>query len=683
MPPKTDIQKWETSILCMDEDHFFDIIHAYFGEIETPFNKHKLLERLSSFLLNVETRKSIVDALNYEDLRLLSCINYLKNPSVSIIAYTFDIHASKIRGKLINLEERLLTYRENDDVNYMNVHYSINPLLLDALLPFFGGASLFLPCEKLEKPISIEPLLTPVFFSSFYSYISNNNDVFKKDGTCKKKITDNLSAVFPELKSNEEIIELIFDCFINLKLIKKSENGIIIMEEHWKRFALLSHFEKLIYMSIARAFCTPGYAINSAQIFSELLGSLKEGAWYDVEDLDIALFLILKKHFDSVESMNPDMNYIIFNAFRHSSSCEDGNIQLLSIAERLGLLIRKKHLLMVNEYFRKVQEDDKPLLLSSTYEATVSQNASLNSLLSILPGMKIVKSQTFATFEFNRQTCEKLFQKEMDSKEIIEKLQCASKHTIPQNIIASIEQWYKGYKSISLYLGFVLCVDEKKRKFFESGPPLSDIVKKEISEGVYLLNNSNIKEINKLLKKAGLDFIFFNNKDYKADLNLVYASLEKDSKVCEIESKKELLDKLKKCEDERLLQEEKLIEKLEKEKINENIKDTLVGRIKRRVILNEKQLDPATVNKTVKEIRGLDFLRKVKFLEEAKLQKHLLEITTNDKDVVVGYVETVWKNFKDNTIVKIYNDMANSSKIKYIDVSQILKIKVVIQSIFS
>ena len=131
------------------------------------------------------------------------------------------------------------------------------------------------------------------------------------------------------------------------------------------------------------------------------------------------------------------------------------------------------------------------------------------------------------------------------------------------------------------------------------------------------------------------------------------------------------------------MQEEKLIEKLEKEKINENIKDTLVGRIKRRVILNEKQLDPATVNKTVKEIRGLDFLRKVKFLEEAKLQKHLLEITTNDKDVVVGYVETVWKNFKDNTIVKIYNDMANSSKIKYIDVSQILKIKVVIQSIFS
>lgn len=682
MPQKIDIQKWETSILCMDEDYFFDIIHAYFGEIETPFNKHKLLERLSSFLLNVETRKSIVNALNYEDLRLLSCISYLKNPSVSIIAYTFDTHASKIKGKLVNLEERLLIYRENDDVNYMNVQYSINPLLFDALRPFLGD-SLFLPCERLEKPISIEPLLTPVFFSSFYSYISNNNDVFKKDGTCKKKVTDNLSAVFPELKGNKEIIELIFDCFINLKLIKKSENGITIMEEHWKRFALLSHFEKLIYMSISRVFCTAGCAISSAQIFSELLDNLKEGAWYNIEDLDIALFLILKKHFDSVESMNPDMDYIFFNAFRHSSSYEDGNIQLLSIAEKLGLLIRKKHLLMLNEYFREVQEDEKPLLLSSTYEATVSQNASLNNLLSILPGMKIVKSQTFATFEFSRQTCERLFQKEMDSKEIIEKLQYASKHTIPQNINASIEQWYKAYKSVSLYSGFVLCVDEKKRKFFESGTPLSDIVKKEISDGVYLLSNTNIKEINNLLKKAGLDFIFFNNKDCRVDLNLVYASLENNNKVCKTESKKELLDKLKKCEGERLLQEEELIEKLKKEKMDESVRDTLVDRIKRRVILNEKQLDPATVNRTVREIRGLDFLRKVKFLEEAKLQKHLLEITINDKDVVVGYVESVWKNFKDNTIVRIDDDMTNSPKIKYIDVSQILKIKVVVQSIFS
>ena len=682
MPLKTEIQKWEASMLRMSEDRFFDIIHAYFGQIETPFNKHKLLEKLSSFLLNEETRKGIVNALNYEDLLLLSCIQYLKNPTVSVIADCFDVYASEIRKKLINFEERLLIYRSIDNENYVNVRYTINPFLLDALSQFFDN-SLFLPYEKLVKPVNIQPLLTPVFFSSFYSFISNNSDVFKKDGTCKKKVVDNLFAIFPELKGHEETIELIFDCFINLKLIKRCENEVVIIEEHWKKFAMLTHFEKLVYMCIARIFYIDESTIQPAEIFSELLGSLREGAWYNEEDINIALFLNYQRHLNGVaEPISPNIEHTFFSAFRYLSNYHHNEI--LSVAKKFGLVIERMYSITFNEYFRNIEEDEKPLLLSSTYEVTISQNASLSNLLSILHGIKIQKSQTFATFEFNRQTCEKLFQKEMDANEIIEKLQCVSKHPIPQNIIASIEQWYKSYKSISLYSGFVLCVDEKKRKFFERGTPLSSLIKKEISEGVYLLTNSNIKEINKELKKAGLDYIFFNNKDYRVNSNLTFANLEKDVKVSETAGKKDLLTKLKKCEDERLLQEARLIKKLESEKLDENMKNTLLGRIRRRVVLNEKQLDPATVHKSVREIKAFDFLGKVKFLEEAKAREYLLEITTNDKAVVIGYVTNLLRNFKDNIIVNIDDDMDyHLVRGKYIDVSQILKIKVVVQSIFS
>ena len=71
------------------------------------------------------------------------------------------------------------------------------------------------------------------------------------------------------------------------------------------------------------------------------------------------------------------------------------------------------------------------------------------------------------------------------------------------------------------------------------------------------------------------------------------------------------------------------------------------------------------------------------FLEEAKAQEYLLEVTTNDKKVVVGYVEELWKNFKGNTVVRLDSDAYYSIDSKYIEVSQILKIKVVVQSIFS
>ena len=228
-----------------------------------------------------------------------------------------------------------------------------------------------------------------------------------------------------------------------------------------------------------------------------------------------------------------------------------------------------------------------------------------------------------------------------------------------------------------------MCVDEKKRKFFAPSSPLSAIVKKEISEGVYLLVDSDIKEINKQLKKAGLDFIFFNQKDYRVDLNLSYSNLKKHVEVLESEGKKELLTKLKKHEKERLSQEAELIKKLEKKDLDEGVKEILLGRIKRKVILSEKQLESATIHRHVREIKAFDFLGKVKFLEEAKTQKYLLEVTTNDKKVVVGYVEGLWKNFNGNTVVRLDIDGLYTNDIKYFDVSQILKIRVVVQSIFS
>ncbi|MGP1438924.1 MAG: hypothetical protein ACTTKH_07625 [Treponema sp.] len=659
----------------MSEDRFFDIIHAYFGEIKTPFNKHNLLEKLSSFLLNEEIRKNIINALSYEDLKLIASIHYLKNPSVDTLKYTFiENSPNAIKKKLINLEERLLIYRETNSNNHSMVKYSVNPLLVEPLLPFLN-MSFLLPYEDLEDSISVEPLLTPVFFSSFYSYIVNNTDIFKKDGSFKKKAYDNIISIFPVLKYDLDIIETIFNSFINLKLIKKTENEIIIIEEQWKKFAGLTHFEKLIYISASEFFCNTCIECNIAAIFNELLHTLKKGAWYFEEDVYRAFFLIYQKYAGPNDRVC--LNYTASNLLSFKIIIN----KLLYIAGKLGVIVERKNIMAFNEYFRNIVEDEKPLLLSSTYEVIISQYASLNNLLPILSGVKIIKSQTFASFEFSRQTCEKLFQKGLDAKEIHESLQLLSNHPIPQNVVASIEQWYKSYKSISLYFGFVLCVDAKKKKFFENGTPLSKLVKKNIGDGIYLLENSNIKEINTQLKKAGLDFIFYDLKDNKVNIDVPYERLEKEFESAKSESKAELLNEIKKREDVYLQKEIALLEKLQNEELDIDVKNILYDRVKRRVILTENQLNPATINTKAREVKAFDFLGKIKFLEEAKTQKYLLEITMNDKSIIIGYIEEMWKNFKENTIVQITDDVY--SKFQYLDVSQILKIKVVIQSIFT
>ena len=47
-----DIAAWEQSISSLSDSRFFDIMRLYLGEIETPYNKQRLIEQLAGFIKN-------------------------------------------------------------------------------------------------------------------------------------------------------------------------------------------------------------------------------------------------------------------------------------------------------------------------------------------------------------------------------------------------------------------------------------------------------------------------------------------------------------------------------------------------------------------------------------------------------------------------------------------------------
>ena len=48
------ILKWRGSFLELEENVFSETMRTYLGEIKTPYNKHKLIENLESFLRQKE-----------------------------------------------------------------------------------------------------------------------------------------------------------------------------------------------------------------------------------------------------------------------------------------------------------------------------------------------------------------------------------------------------------------------------------------------------------------------------------------------------------------------------------------------------------------------------------------------------------------------------------------------------
>ena len=75
LDPKVQrIIDWRESIAVLPDNHFFEIIRMYLGEIKTPFNKQKLIEELGAFIRREENRRTLISLLSETDLRIISAV---------------------------------------------------------------------------------------------------------------------------------------------------------------------------------------------------------------------------------------------------------------------------------------------------------------------------------------------------------------------------------------------------------------------------------------------------------------------------------------------------------------------------------------------------------------------------------------------------------------------------------
>ena len=72
---------WRESFVTLPDNHFFDIIRMYLGEVPSPFNKQKLVEQLGAFLHKSENVKTILNLLSVSDLLILSAVYFIPKAS--------------------------------------------------------------------------------------------------------------------------------------------------------------------------------------------------------------------------------------------------------------------------------------------------------------------------------------------------------------------------------------------------------------------------------------------------------------------------------------------------------------------------------------------------------------------------------------------------------------------------
>ena len=645
---------WRENLALMPDSHFFELIRMYLGEVKTPYNKHKLIEELSSFLRKAENQQNLVRLLSDTDLQIISVVYFVPSITQEKLGVFFSgvLSFAALYDRLLNLEERLILFRHKESKTDKLV-IDINPLLDKILLPFLKFENVLPPPVYAEKSEYSQKILTPLFMACFLSYISSNPDVCKLDGTLKKRPAEVMAEIFPGCKN---ILQHLVTACLNLALVKSCEKGLVVDFENCALFAKQSWRSQCAYLCVASAFHLSRANLKKhAQLLLDIISSIpvnQQNAGYERN------ILVRSSLFAMSASSEPDeMPRGRFSRMleQQGKSCDEVNQgedfspkvmeTLIEPAVAFGLLAVEGKAESGNEIFvpginfgneSVASANLKVLSINAGFSVTVLPGLDFENLLPIVQFMEIKSCDSVATFEFTRTAMLSAFDRGLTVEKIFACIEKNSSYEIPQNLKFCIEEWNSAFQSAKLYSGFVLKVDESNRLLSEQNPHFMAHVKAVLAPGIFLLDSKNEQEADALLAKCGADFIGKVRGFENENIKLSFSELRPGKKLWEgkiFEKAGDQTDFKRGSEEDRAIFFIKMRKELSALGLDSEQNEVLDLRIRRKIVLNPVQLRANSVRLEKNEAYGMDFVGKVRLIERAMSSKSMIEIAMYQKPV--------------------------------------------------
>ena len=639
-----EVIAWREALTLLADQHFFDLIRMYIGAVRTPFNKQRLIEELSAFLRKAENRAAILDGLDELDIRILSAVVELPQATQQKIVSLFAPSRSfpEIYERVLNLEERLLIYRRGDTSTR---EYAINPLLSDDLASRIGMRFLTGPLgvgERVSGPVRVDDLS----LAALYGFFLHSGETVKNDGSLRKKTLETLCASFPQLFADEDCPALILSAFRHLGLIVATEGILSPDQPRWEAFARLSNMERVAYLSAAAGgrFLRENLQ-RRAQLFLDFLESLDPVGRYDRETVSRLAFLLSEKRGgDPAGRAHGRFATMLRQRADQGGEEPDGlNADFAEVALSFGLIVETESGLARNSAVGSIPAGSalNPfLVVSPSFSVTLMPGFRLADLLPLVSCMEVRDVQIAGQFELTRKACAAAFDRGETAESLSALLGKWSSQDVPQNVLFSLKDWYRGYSSVTLYHGYVLRVDDGRRALFENDERLSSLIRKVLAPGVYLLSVSDPNDIQEAFADAGLDAAPAVSAPARQGEALPLPSLcvpqkcgERSGAEAQEGERAETSGPLDAAGSAPFAERQaSLRAALDALSLPPDLADALASRIERRIVLVPSQLDPASVRVEKVEARDMDFLGKVRIAEYAIATGSLLEISLDERD---------------------------------------------------
>ncbi len=623
-----EVEDWRSALLKLPDSVFFDIMRNYLGELKTPFNKHSLIDELSSFLRGSETRERLLRHIDDNDARVLTAVHVLNQPSLERLFTFFEGSLSylELHYLLLNLQERLLVFIQRES---REQHLVLNPLLGSLLRERVIDPELLFPSRKLETgdPTPVWP--TEALLLAVYSHLASRPDLLKSDGGIKKRAFDEIISVFPALADENRAKTLLYALF-RMGLLDNESGVVSPRHAAWRELAITDAASRraLVWAAVIRTQAILERQPGSAPVMTEAPGHLLEE---EARTLMNFLANVPDGRAMSEIALQRLLGIFVPESSGSRSETSSSSSAYLRRLSQLGLLQRHSHgdedWYTINSYLRtEDQVEPRPVVVEPNFQLTMKPSIEFAEGLAIAATAEIRQFDVYPRYEITKRSFVRRLELNGSADETIKLLERLGGGPLPQNVRFTLTSWEKEFRGVALYRGIVLTADPERRHLIEHSAAVRPWIRTTLAPGVYLLDESAVTEWSRALTRSGIDPIPQIQEAQAGSLAPPFRRFGKPVILSYSAS-----DRGSNGGDERGDTSADLVEELNSQldrlEIPSDLSSELRARIAKKLILFPNQLEQSQPRAEKNEAKGLDYVGKVRLVEQAlKSGSDLLEI---------------------------------------------------------
>ncbi len=642
----TTVEVWKECISSLGDSKFFELMRLYLGEIETPYNKQRLIEQLAGFIKNPGNSDCMITLLDEYDIKLLTAIAFIPNATQDTLVqfFTAEYTMVDIFSGLSNLTARLFVFEQKDE--YSSKKYlRINPIIWEKLAPYIKLGNIISPAELAKTNIDDTFSISPDLLAAFISFINTKGCSCKSDGAVKKNTLARIQAVFA---GREKTIQLILTAFINLNLVREGEKSWQIDYERFELFAALEPLQQYALLCAASCsrFSREGLK-KEAQLLLDTLTSIGEQG-FTLAALIRLGFLAQTQGGSGTTGSSRSRFSRMLEAAKQEAGVQLDPEQAGSLLERMldsavefGLLQKSgwdkdgHEVYVCSQIIRPQSGAQNVLNIDSTFTVSLMPGLALKKLLPLTQFLEIKSFGVVTEYEISRQSVSAAFDRGWTVEQISSELEQYTSYELPQNLKVCISEWFESYSSAMIYKGYILKVAKKNIGLVENAPAIKSHIKEKLAEGIYLLNIPLDSDIDSFIETSGLDFMGKVKDPFVSAEKIAFPALQEgrvisaggETAKINFSAAGHLLSSLK--------------SELKKMDLNKNQRESLENRIHNRLILTKEHLAVTCVRSEILEAEGMDFGGKLHLFEAGLKENDMMEITLPSFDDENKYFKVI------------------------------------------